>query len=31
MGHDSAEAEVDDGPKEGAGGGGVPIGSLRGR
>jgi hypothetical protein len=31
MGHDSAEVEVDHGPQEGAGGGGVPIGSVKGR
>ena len=31
MGHDSAEVEVGHGPQEGAGGGGVPIGSARGR
>ncbi len=31
MGHDSAEVEVGHGPQEGARGGGVPIGSARGR
>ncbi len=31
MGRDSAEVEVGDGPQEGIGGGGVPIGSARGR
>jgi hypothetical protein len=31
MGGDSAEVEVGDGPQEGAGGGGVPIGTARGR
>ena len=31
MGHDSAEGEVGHGPQEGAGGGGVPIGSAKGR
>jgi len=31
MGHDSAEVEVGEGPKEGAGGGGAPIGRVKGR
>ena len=31
MGHDSAEVEVGHGPQEGAGGGGAPIGRVKGR
>ena len=31
MGHDSAGVEVGEGPKEGAGGGGAPIGRVKGR
>ena len=31
MEHDSTEVEVADGPQKGAGGGGVPIGSVIGR
>ena len=30
MGHDTAEVELDNGPQEGAGGGGVQIGSAEG-
>ena len=31
MEHDSTEVEVGDSPQEGVGGGGVPVGSARGR
>ena len=31
MGHDSAEVDFGIGPQEGAGGGGAPIGRVKGR
>jgi|APCry1669189844_1035258.scaffolds.fasta_scaffold453664_1 hypothetical protein len=31
MGHDSAEVEAGEGPKEGSGGGDAPIGPVKGR